>query len=115
MTDFRSIRWASDPEHIAGRFRQHQRLMEHWHATSPVPIHEVDYEELVADLEGSARRLIAACGLDWETACLDFHRNGRPVRTASVVQVRRPLYKHSVGRWKHYETSLMDLFVDLPS
>ena len=53
---------------------------------------EVDYEETVADLEGVARRLLAACGLDWEPACLDFHRNERPIRTASVTQVRQPIY-----------------------
>ena len=56
----------------------------------PVPIHEVDYEETVADLEAVARRLVAACGLEWEPACLEFHRTERPVRTASVDQVRSP-------------------------
>jgi len=70
----------------------------------------VDYEETVADLEGVARRLIAWCGLEWEPACLEFHRTKRPVRTASVVQVRQPLYGTSVGRWRHYEQALGPLF-----
>ncbi len=84
ITNFRSIRWANDPEHIATRFQQYRRIMDHWKEVLPVPIHEVDYEETVSDLEGVARRLIAACGLEWEPACLEFHRTERPVRTASV-------------------------------
>lgn len=113
MTDFRTIRWACHPEHIAGHFRQYLRLMGHWRSVLPVPIHDVDYEDTVADLEGVARRLVAACGLDWEPACLEFHRVRRPVRTASVTQVRRPIYSSSVGRWKNYESALADLFARL--
>ncbi len=79
-----------------------------------MPIHHVDYEETVTDLESVARRLVAACGLDWEPACLEFHRTERPVRTASVTQVRQPVYQRSVARWKHYEPSLTDLFAALP-
>jgi hypothetical protein len=115
MTAFRSIRWASDPQNIASRFRQYLRVMEHWRAALPVPIQEVDYEETVSDLEGVAKRLIAACGLKWDPACLDFHKTKRPVRTASITQVRQPIYQGSVARWKNYERELGDLFVLLPS
>ena len=59
---------------MAHRFQQYLRLMDHWRSALPAPIHEVDYEETVDDLEGVARRLIAACGLDWEPACLEFHQ-----------------------------------------
>ena len=83
-------------------------------AVLPVPLYEVDYEETVADLEGVARRLVAACGLDWEPACLEFYRAQRPVRTASLSQVRQPIYSGSVGRWKNYESALADLFARLP-
>ncbi len=114
MTDFRSIRWANDPEHIATRFQQYRRIMDHWESVAKVPIHHVDYEETVEDLESVARRLIAACGLEWEPACLEFHRNERPIRTASVTQVRQPVYKRSVARWKNYGTSLGELFASLP-
>jgi hypothetical protein len=114
MTDFRSIRWANDPEHIATRFTQYRRLIDHWDSVLPVPIHAVDYEETVNDLEAVARRLIAACQLEWEPACLEFHRTERPVRTASVTQVRQPVYKRSVARWKKYESSLGELFAALP-
>jgi tetratricopeptide (TPR) repeat protein len=115
MTDFRSIRWANDIEHIASRFCQHSRVMEHWREVLPLSIHEVRYEETVADVEGVARRVLAACGLEWEPACLEFYQTRRPVRTASVTQVRQPLYTHSVARWKHYETALRNLFDRLPS
>jgi tetratricopeptide (TPR) repeat protein len=115
MTDFRSIRWACDPGHIATRFQQYRRLIDHWQAVLPVPVHAVDYEETVSDLEGVARRLVAACGLEWNPACLDFHRTQRPVRTASITQVRQPIYKQSVARWKHYEHDLQALFAALPS
>jgi hypothetical protein len=115
MTDFRSIRWANDHSQIASRFRQYHRLMKHWREVLPVPIHEVNYEVTVTDIEGVARRLVAACGLPWEPACLEFYRTERPIRTASVMQVRQPVYRRSVARWKHYEPALAELFAALPS
>jgi len=114
MTDFRSLYWASDPIHIGTRFQQYLRIMEHWRKVLPVKIHEVDYEKTVDDLESVARRLGAACGLPWEPRCLEPHRNTRPVRTASLTQVRQPVYKNSVARWTNYETALADLFAALP-
>jgi tetratricopeptide (TPR) repeat protein len=114
MTHFRSIRWANDPDHLAGRCRDYARLMKHWQAALPVPVHEVVYERLVDDFEAEGRRLLATCGLEWEPACRDFHKTIRPVRTASVTQVRQPLYRRAVARWKHYETTLADLFARLP-
>jgi tetratricopeptide (TPR) repeat protein len=114
MTDFRTLRWTNDPEHIAARFRLYRRLMGHWRAACPVRLHEVHYEDTVADLEGVARRVVDACGLEWDPACLDFHRNTRTVRTASVTQVRQPIYRTSVARWKRYERDLADLFAALP-
>ncbi len=114
MADFRSINWASDPAHIAANFRTYLRVMDHWRTVLPATIHEVDYEETVSDLEGVARRLLAALGLDWDPACLDFHRTARPIRTASNIQVRQPLHPRSIARWKHYEHELADLFAALP-
>jgi tetratricopeptide (TPR) repeat protein len=115
MTNFRSIRWANDLVHIATRFSQYRRVMDHWRSVLPATIHEVTYEETVSDLEGVARRLVASCGLEWEPACLDFHRTRRTVRTASVTQVRQPIYTQSVARWKHYEHALAELFARLPA
>jgi tetratricopeptide (TPR) repeat protein len=114
MTDFRSIRWANDPEHLASRFRQYRRVMEHWQSVLPVKVHEVVYERLIDDFDTEARRLVTACGLEWEPACGRFHETPRTVRTASVTQVRQPLYRQAVARWKNYETTLGDLFARLP-
>jgi tetratricopeptide (TPR) repeat protein len=114
MTNFRHIRWANDPDHIAARFADYERLMAHWRRVLPVPVLEVRYEETVADLEGTARQLLAFCGLEWEPACLAFHEGRRPIRTASITQVRQPLYRHAVGRWRHYEKALDSLFARLP-
>jgi hypothetical protein len=86
----------------------------HWRAVLAVPVHEVDYEETVSDLEGVARRPVEACGLEWDPACLEFRRAKRAVRTASLSQVRQPIYTTSVARWKHYEAALADLFAVLP-
>jgi tetratricopeptide (TPR) repeat protein len=85
-----------------GRFyRAYEGLMEHWRQVLPPGIMlEVRYEDVVADLEGQARRIIDHCGLDWDERCLAFHQNQRLVRTASATQVRRPLYASSVGRWR---------------
>ncbi len=113
MTNFRAIRWANDPEHIVSRFQKYQRLMQHWREVLPVQLLDVDYEETVADVERTAHRLVQWCGLEWEPACLQFHTGTRPVRTASVAQVRQPIYRRSVARWKHYEESLGALFARL--
>ena len=114
MTSFQGLPWANDAAQIAAVFRGHLRVMDHWRATLPASIHEVDYEETVADLEGVARRLVSALGLAWDPSCLEFHRTVRSVRTASALQVREPLYRRSVGRWKLYEAELADLFEALP-
>lgn len=114
MTDFRSIRWANDEEHIASRFQQYRRLMRHWQTVLPVHVHEVVYERMIEDFETEARQLLNACGLEWEPACGRFHETTRPVRTASVMQVRQPLYRQALARWKHYETTLGGLFARLP-
>ena len=114
MTDFRSIRWANDSEQIASRFRQYRRIMSHWQIALPVPVHEVQYERVVEDFETEARRLLAACGLEWEPGCGRFHETTRPVRTASVTQVRQPIYRRALARWKQYEGPLSDMFARLP-
>jgi tetratricopeptide (TPR) repeat protein len=102
MTHFQDVPWANDPRHIASRIRQYQRLMAHWRTVLPAAILCVDYEETVADLESVARKLIEWCGLAWEPECLEFQRAKRAVKTASSVNVRRPVFKTSVGRWRHY-------------
>ena len=93
------------------------RLMDHWRKVLPRGAFlDVQYEDIVADQEAQARRLIEYCGLEWNDACLDFHKNKRVVRTASVTQVRQPIYKSSVQRWRPYEKflgPLLDALGDL--
>jgi Sulfotransferase family len=91
-------------------YHSYQRLMAHWRTVLPPDaMLEVDYEDVVADLEGQARRMVAYCGLDWDAACLSFHRTQRPVRTASAVQVRQPIYRDAIGRWRPAEVELRPL------
>jgi len=113
MTYFYYIRWADDPENLAARFRDYRRLMAHWQAVLPARVHEVAYERLVDDFDTEAPRLLAACGLDWEEACGQFHQTPRTVRTASLRQVRQPLYRNALQRWKCYERPLAGLFEKL--
>ena len=95
-------------------YRAYERVMEHWrNALPPKAMLEVQYEDVVADLEGQARRIVAYCGLEWDARCLDFHRTKRPVRTASATQVRQPIYKSSVDRWRAYESFLGPLLAEL--
>ncbi|MDB5392299.1 MAG: sulfotransferase [Planctomycetaceae bacterium] len=106
ITNFSKIRWANDLEHLADRVNQYRRVTEHFHRVLPVPILEVDYERMVADQLGSTRRMLEFLNLDWDPDCLNFHKTERLVRTASVAQVRQPIYSRSVARWKRYESYL---------
>jgi tetratricopeptide (TPR) repeat protein len=87
-----------------------ERLAARWRQVLPLAMLTVDYETLIADPEAESRRLIEFLGLDWEPECLDFHRTQRPVFTASSWQVRQPIYRRSVGRWRHYQRHLGPLF-----
>jgi len=96
--------YAYDLAELGRYYRAYEALMEHWRRVLPPGVMlEVRYEELVSDLEGQARRILAHCELPWDEGCLAFHRNRRPVRTASATQVRRPLYAGSVGRWRVFD------------
>ena len=74
---------------------------------------EIDYEELVTDTEKATRRLVEWCGVDWDPACLTFHETRRVVRTASMVQVRSPVYQHSIKRWQNYQEFLSPSILSL--
>ena len=101
--------WVTDLRHLGLVYRQYERLMAHWQSVLDTPMLEVRYEELVDDLEGHARRIIDFCGLQWNEACLRFHASGRVVTTLSYDQVRQPVYRSSVGRYKGYERHLAPL------
>jgi tetratricopeptide (TPR) repeat protein len=91
-------------------YRAYEALMAHWRAILPKEVMlEVAYEDVVNDLEGQARALLAHCGLEWDAACLAFHRTQRPVLTASAAQVRQPIYRSSVGRSLCYRPFIAEL------
>ena len=95
--------WSLDLEDFAHYYAHYQRLMDHWRQVLPVPFLDRRYEEAVGDFEVAARRLVDFCGLEWQDACLEFHKTERTVRTASIQQVRQPVYTSSIGRWRDYE------------
>jgi len=99
----------------SGRYyRDYHDLMAYWRDTLPTgSFYDVQYEDLVADIDNQARQLIAYCGLEWDNRCLDFHKTKRSVKTASVTQVRQPIYNTSVERWRVYEKHLGPLFEGL--
>jgi hypothetical protein len=106
--------YSYDLAELGRYYRQYQAVMAHWHRVLPPGrILDVRYEDVVADLEGQARRIVAHCGLEWDPGCLDFHTTDRPVGTASVAQVRQPIYSSAVGRWRVYAQFLAPLLAEL--
>jgi hypothetical protein len=103
-----------DMAELGGFHRAYQALMAHWRAVLPAShFIEVDYEAIVADLQAEARRILGFLGLPWNDACLRFHETARPVRTASVNQVRQPVYRSSAGRWRAHAAQLGPLLTAL--
>lgn len=103
-----------DLAELARYYRGYAALMAHWRSVLPPGVMlEVRYEDLVADLPGQAGAVIAHCGLSWEDACLSFHETARTVKTASSVQVRKPVFHTSIGRWRPYERFLGPLIAGL--
>ena len=91
-------------------YSKYRELVQHWHEVLPEGVlMTVQYEEVVADTEKEAKRLIEFLGLKWDPRCVDFHKSERPIKTASVAQVRKPIYKTSVQRWKRYGDGLQPL------
>jgi tetratricopeptide (TPR) repeat protein len=113
-TFFNVQEWSFDLSDIGAYYGLYLDLMAHWRRVLPLPIYDIQYESVVADLPGEARRLLDFCGLDWHPDCLEFHRNKRPVFTHSNTQVRQPIYASSVGRWRRYEDQLQPLIDMLP-
>lgn len=109
QTQFGSIRWACHIDHLVARFESYVELMRHWDEVYPNGFLQADYESLVADQEIGSRRLIEYIGLPWDDICLKFYESDRLVRTASITQVRQPIYKTSVAKWAPYEEWIPDL------
>ncbi len=99
----RGISALYDLEQLKRYYQQYLRLMAHWHKVLPIPFYDLQYEELISDQEMITRRVINFLGLEWDDACLQSHKSTSSVRTASIWQVRQPIYKKSVERWRNYE------------
>ena len=109
-TSFSYYNYAYDLADTGRYVAAFETLMRRWRETLPADRYaEVAYEDLVADLEGETRRMLAFCGLEWDERCLRFHENDAPVATASSVQVRAPIHARSVGRWRRYGDGLAPL------
>ncbi len=91
---------------LAEYYKQYHTVMSHWHAVLPGKVLDVHYEETVTDLETQVRRILAHCGLPFEEQCLRFHETERAVKTASSEQVRLPIYRGALGKWRRYEKHL---------
>jgi len=104
---FAGLRYTCDLMELGRQYRRYLDLMDHWRRVLPAGfVLDVRYEALVDNIEAEARRIVAHCGLAWDPRCIDFHETARPVRTASVIQVRQPLYRSSLQRWRRYEKHL---------
>ncbi len=101
--------YAYNVEDLAEYYRQFVRTVDYWREVVPDWFYEVQYEDLVANPAEEVPKLIAACGLDWEDACLEFHKNERRVKTLSVYQVRQPMYKSSTRAWERYGEDIRPL------
>ncbi len=101
--------FAYDLETIGEQLADHNLLMDHWHKTFPGEILELNYEDVVDDLEGSAKKMLHYIGVEWQKDVLKFNELDRTVKTASVWQVRQPIYKTSKAKWKRYEKHLSPL------
>jgi hypothetical protein len=96
-------------EDIARYYRTYLELMRHWDTALPGRVLRVQHEDVVDDLEGTVRRLLDYCELQFEPACIEFHKTERSVRTASSEQVRQPIYREGLDQWRHYEPWLQPL------
>ena len=111
-----TMEFAYDQGTLGRYYARYIKLMQHWHKVLPAgTILDLPYEKMVDDTEAQVRRVLEFVGLPWDANCLQFHKNDRLVKTASVAQVRQPIYTSSVERWRHYEQFLGPLLAELGS
>ena len=107
---FQNVPFSYDLGELGRYYREYDTLMAHWRATLPPGVLlEVDYEDVVSDFGAQARRIIRHVGLEWDDACLSFHKTARTITTASAAQVRQPIYTTSVTHWRPADDLLRPL------
>ena len=109
------VNFAFDLRNLGIIYNIYQDLMRHWRCLLGDQIYDIQYEDFVNDQEACTRELLTYCGLEWEEGCLTYHKTERSVNTASLWQVRQPVYKRSVARWRNYEKHLQPLIDTLQS
>lgn len=109
----KNMSWANDLSSIGEYYRSYADLMGYWKKTLSIPILDIQYEDIITDIETHSKRIIEFCGLDWNEKCLEFYKTKRGVHTASVWQVRQPVYKSSMQRWAPYAKNLQPLILAL--
>lgn len=97
-------------ESVGRYFHSYVSLMDHWQKVLPIQMHRLSYEKLVHDQHGESYKLLEHCGLAWEERCMEFYKSDSPVTTFSNLQVRKPMFRSSIGRWRRYRNLLTDLF-----
>ena len=102
--------WSYDLKELGCYYALYKKLMDHWKRLLPNRLLEVSYEDLTSDPKAQIHRILKYCKLPWDDKCLTFHKTKRNITTASDIQVRRPLYRSSVTRWRHYEKHLASLY-----
>lgn len=108
-------RYAYDLAELGHYYALYVDLMAHWRNVLPGAIHDISYENLIVDQEAESRRLVEYCGLEWEPGCMEFYKTSRQVSTISAAQVRKPVYRDSVEKWRNYEEELAPLIEILAS
>lgn len=101
--------YAQDQNELGQYYRLYQEIMAHWREVLPGGLFEIGYEQIIENQENETRKLLEYCGLPWDDACLNFHRAGRRVLTSSMSQVRQPIYRSSLQKWRCYEKELEPL------
>ncbi|MCP3971951.1 MAG: sulfotransferase, partial [Rhodobacteraceae bacterium] len=104
----------SDFKNLGIVYREFDKMARHWSECLPDRVREVSYEEVIADPEGQLRAVLDFVGLDWTPEVLDFKASFSQVNTASLSQVRQPIYSDAVARWRRYGPMLKDLAAELP-
>lgn len=104
-----NIGWSCDPESITKRYHNYRKTIEYWKNVLPSDkIFDVHYEQLIEEPEMTTRKMLEHCKLDWDPECLNFYKSNKAVNTASAWQVRQPIYKTSIKRWRRYGTQVRE-------
>lgn len=111
----RAYPFSYDLDDLGTYFVAYQRLMDHWYTLFPDSMHTILYEDLVENTQSECRRLLDYCGLKWQNRVSEFYQSDAPSTTASASQVRQPVYRSSVGKWRNYEQQLLPLATILES